>query len=88
MGAVTEVLHYPTLKTVLMVEKILRDAKEPVSRYEIIKRMKNKIMRQTLNIIVQYLIERNMILDTDKGILWVYTPPKKMNEWLKDSVEI
>ena len=88
MEAVTEVLHYPTLKTVLMVENILRDAKEPLTRYEIVKRMKNKVMRQTLNIVVQYLAERNMVLDSDKGVLWVYTPKEKLKEWLKDSVEI
>ena len=71
-----------------MVENILRDAKEPLTRYEIMKRMKNKVMRQSLNIIIQYLAERNMVIDSEKGILWVYTPKDKMNEWLKDSVEI
>ena len=84
----TEVLHYPTLKTVLMVENILRDAKEPITRYEIMKRLKNKIMRQSLNIIIQYLVERNMIIDSNKGIFWVYTPKNKLDEWLKDSVEL
>ncbi|MFA5764013.1 MAG: hypothetical protein WC915_04325 [archaeon] len=88
MTTMTEVLHYPTLKTVLMVENILKDAKEPITRYEIMKRLNNKVMRQSLNIIIQYLDERNMILDSDKGILWVYTQKNKLNEWLKDSVEI
>ena len=88
MATVTEVLHYPTLKTVLMVENILREAKEPLTRYEIMKRTKNKVMRQSLNIIVQYLVERNMVLDSDKGVLWVYSPKEKLDEWLKDSVEI
>jgi hypothetical protein len=88
MVVVTEVLHYPTLKTVLMVENILRDVKEPLTRYEIMKRMKNKVMRQSLNIIIQYLVERNMVLDSEKGVLWVYTPKEKLDEWLKDSVEM
>jgi hypothetical protein len=88
MVVVTEVLHYPTLKTVLMVENILRDVKEPLTRYEITKRMKNKVMRQSLNIIIQYLVERNMVLDSEKGVLWVYTPKEKLDEWLKDSVEM
>jgi len=88
MTTMTEVLHYPTLKTVLMVENILKDAKEPITRYEIMKRLNNKVMRQSLNIIIQYLDERNMILDSDKGVLWVYTQKNKLNEWLKDSVEL
>ncbi len=85
---VKRVLHYPTLKTVLMVEDILKDAKEPLSRYEIMKRSKNKIMRQTLNAVIDYLDKRSMVWDSPKGVLWVYTPPEKMKKWLKESVEV
>ena len=87
-GKTMQVLHYPTLKTVLMVEEILKDAKEPLSRYEIMKRSNNKIMRQTLNTIIEYLEKRGMILDSGKGVIWTYTPPEKMKKWLKDSVEV
>lgn len=83
-----QVLHYPTLKTVLRVEEILKEAKEPLSRYEIMKRAKNKIMRQTLDTILAYLEKRGMVLDSEKGIIWTYTPPAKMKKWLKDSVEV
>jgi len=83
-----QILHYPTLKTVLMVEEILKEAKEPLSRYEIMKRAKNKIMRQTLDTILAYLEKRGMVLDSEKGIIWTYTPPAKMKKWLKDSVEV
>ena len=83
-----QVLHYPTLKTVLMVEEILKKAKEPLSRYEIMKRSNNKIMRQTLNIVIAYLEKRGMVLDSEKGIIWTYTPPAKMKKWLEESVEV
>lgn len=83
-----QILHYPTLKTVLMVEDILKDAKEPLSRYEIMKRADNKIMRQTLNTILAYLEKRGMVLDSKKGVIWTYTPPAKMKKWLKESVEV
>ncbi len=83
-----QVLHYPTLKTVLMVEETLKEAKEPLSRYEIMKRSDKKIMRQTLNTILAYLEKRGMVLDSEKGIIWTYTPPTKMKKWLKDSVEV
>ncbi|MFH1586669.1 MAG: hypothetical protein ABID38_02335 [Candidatus Diapherotrites archaeon] len=83
-----QVLHYPTLKTVLMVEEILKESKEPLTRYEIMKRAKNKIMRQTLNTIIEYLENRGMVLDSEKGVIWTYTPPEKMKKWLKDSVEV
>ena len=83
-----QVLHYPTLKTVLLVEEILKDAKGPLSRYEIMKRAKNKIMRQTLNTIIDYMGKRGMVLDSEKGVLWTYTPPTKMKKLLKESVEV
>ncbi len=83
-----QVLHYPTLKTVLMVEDILKKAKEPLSRYGIMKRAKKKIMRQSLNTILAYLEKRGMVLDSEKGVIWTYTPPAKMENWLKESVEV
>ncbi len=83
-----QILHYPTLKTDQMVEEILKEAKEPLSRYEIMKRAKNRIMRQTLNTIIEYLEKRGMVLDSKKGVVWAYTPPAKMRKWLKDSVEV
>lgn len=82
------VLHYPTLKTVLMVEEILKAAKEPMTRYGIMKKAGNKIMRQTLNITIDYLEQRGMVLDSKKGIVWTYTPPEKMRKLLKESVEV
>lgn len=83
-----QVLHYPTLKTVLMVEEILKEAKEPLTRYKIMKRARNKIMRQTLNTIIEYLDKRGMVLDSEKGVIWTYTPPEKMEKFLKESVEV
>lgn len=88
VSGTTQVMHYPTLKTVLTIEKIMKNAKEPLSRYEIIKRSKNRIMRQTLNTVIQYMEERGMVLDSEKGIIWTYTPPKKMKMLLEDSVEV
>lgn len=82
-----QVLHYPTLKTVLMVEKILKEAKEPLSRYEIMKRAENKMMRQTLNTVIEYMEKRGMVLDSKKGVIWTYTAPEKMKKLLKDSVK-
>mgnify|MGYP001610072721 CR=1 FL=1 len=88
MTTSTQTLHYPTLKTVLLVEEILKDAKVPLSRYEIMKRAKNKIMRQTLNTIIEYMEKRGMVMDSKKGIIWTYTPPTKMKKLLKESVEV
>lgn len=83
-----QVLHYPTLKTVLMIEGILKEAKEPLTRYEVMKRANNKIMRQTLDTIIDYLEKRGMVLDSEKGIIWTYTSPEKLKKLLRNSVEV
>ena len=64
-----EIIHYPTLKTVLMVEKILQNAETVIDREEIKRRLPVKIMHQTLNLILNYLEEKGLILDGHKGVL-------------------
>jgi len=75
-----EIIHYPTLKTVLIVEDILKKAELPISKEELKRRMSTKIMHQTLNIILYYLEQRGMIIIGSKGILWVYSPPEEMKK--------
>ena len=77
------VLHYPNLKTVLMVEEILEDAKEPMSKKELKDRLPKKIMHQTLNIILEYLEECGKIITGNKGIFWIYNPSEKLAAAIK-----
>ena len=74
------VLHYPNLKTVLMVEEILRRAGRPIKRNELKKRLPKQIMHQTLNIILAYLEESGKILDTRRGIVWIFSESKKLKQ--------
>jgi hypothetical protein len=67
-----QILHFPNLKTVLAVEEVLKKADLPLTREEIKKRLETKIMHQTLNVILEYMEERGMVLDGRKGVLWVY----------------
>lgn len=88
MQKVLSIIHYPNLKTVLAVEKVLQDAKEPLSRAEVKRRLKTKIMHQTLNIILQYLVDSGKILDTRFGPVWTYCPPKEMAKIRKNAVPL
>ena len=67
-----KIIHYPNLKTVLMVEDVLKKANKLMTREQLKKKLPNKIMHQTLNIILKYLEEGGKILDGRKGILWIY----------------
>jgi len=77
---IKKIIHYPSLKTILMVEKVLASTQETIDREEIKRRLPVKIMHQTLNVILEYLEQKGIIIDSHKGILWIYNPSKKLEE--------
>jgi len=83
-----DVMHYPTLKTLLLIEKILRNADTMITREELKRRLPVKIMHQTLNLILKYLEDRGLILDSHKGILWIYNPSPKLRKAIALGKEI
>lgn len=83
-----QIIHYPRLRTMLMVEKVLKNAETVISREELKRRLPNQIMHQTLNLILAYLEERGMIIDGHKGILWVYNPSPKLKKAIEKGTEI
>lgn len=86
--AITQVIHYPNLKTVLMVEDVLKNANNLLTREELKRRLPVKIMHQTLNVILEYLEKSGKILDGRKGILWIYNPSHKLDKAIKEGVEL
>jgi len=83
-----EIIHYPSLKTVLMVEEALKKADNMVNREQLKKMLPKKIMHQTLNLILKYLEESGKILDGRKGILWIYAPREEIEKLKKMGMEL
>ena len=83
-----EIIHYPSLKTVLMVEETLKKADRLMNREELKAKLPTKIMHQTLNVILGYLEEGGKIIDGRKGILWIYNPSKKLDKAIAEGVEL
>ena len=83
-----EVIHYPNLKTVLMVEDVLKKANNLITREQLKKKLPTKIMHQTLNVILKYLEDSGKILDGRKGILWIYNPSQKLDKAISEGVEL
>ena len=81
-----EIIHYPNLKTVLMVEDALKKANNLMTREELKNKLPTKIMHQTLNVILKYLEDSGKILDGRKGILWIYNPSPKLDKTIKKRV--
>jgi len=81
-------IHSPTLNTVLMVEKILKDAEEPISVAELKRRLPKKVMHSTLIQILDYLQMSGKIIIGTKGILWIFTERKELDAMIKRGTEI
>lgn len=74
----TEVVHYPTLKTMLAIEEVVREADTAVSRNQIISRLQKQVMRSTLNVALDYLEKKGIVLETGKGFIWTFNPSRKL----------
>jgi hypothetical protein len=80
--------HYPTLKTMLMIEDTLKNADLVMSKAELMRRLPKKVMDSTLNIALDYLEDRGMITTSRKGILWTYNPSPKLAKAIAEGREI
>lgn len=83
-----ESIHYPNLKTVLMVEYILKNANDFISKNEILRRSPKKMQRQTLCLIIDYLEEKRNVISDKRGILWIFNPGKKMEKYKKKGIKV
>ena len=75
--------HWPTLKTVLMVEKAIQESDGPISIAELKRRLKTKIMDQTLRVILAYLEDKGSISIGSKGIVWIENNEPKFLKMLE-----
>jgi hypothetical protein len=82
-----DVLHYPTLKTILQVEDILMSAEKAMSKEALKRALGGRIMHPTLNLILHYLEDSGKIYIGDKGIVWIYNPGKKLEDAVRRGVE-
>jgi len=86
-----EILHYPRLDTVIMVEETIKNLDYYPTRMELWKALPKKVMYQTFSMIIDYLVSLGKIIidSRDNRIVWVWNPEmvkKYMNKphlWLK-----
>lgn len=75
MAELAEVIHYPRLDTVMMVENAIKKAKEYPNKMQLWKSLPRKIMYQTFKLILDYLEESGKIIyDADGAIFWTHNP--------------
>ena len=83
-----EVLHYPRLDTVLMVEDAIKKAREYPTRAALWRSLPKKMQYQTFQLILAYLRESNKIFVTREGrIMWIFAGDSlKARKLLEESV--
>ncbi|MBI2232861.1 MAG: hypothetical protein HYU56_02990 [Candidatus Aenigmarchaeota archaeon] len=71
----TNILHYPRLDTVIMVEETIRKLEYYPTKTELWKALPKKVMYQTFCMIIDYLVSLNkIIIDKDGQIVWIWNP--------------
>ena len=83
-----QAMHSPTLNTVMMVEETLKDAGGLVTTAELKRRLPRKVMHQTLIQILDYLQISGKIMIGAKGILWIFTERKELDELIRKGKEV
>lgn len=82
-----EILHYPRLDTVLMIEEKIRKAKEYPSKRQLWLSLPKQVMYQTFNIVLDYLAESGKIVIKDGKIFWIWNP-KLVEKYVKSGLTV
>ena len=73
--AQTQVLHSPTLESVIMVEKTIKKHSQECGKYQLWKKLPRKMMYQTFQVILDYLQNSGKVLIDESGcVIWTYDP--------------
>ncbi|MEK6918666.1 MAG: hypothetical protein AABW73_01375 [Nanoarchaeota archaeon] len=72
---IKEIIHYPRLDSVLMVEKIIYDTSGTYTKKQLWEKLPKKMMYQTFSVIIDYLLYAGRIaVDKEGKIAWIWDP--------------
>ncbi len=83
-----QIVHYPTLKTVMAIEEVIKNSDRAISRNKILSKLSKGMMRSTLNVALDYLEKKGIILETKKGFVWTFNPSKKLAQAEEEGLEV
>jgi len=82
-------LHSPTLNTILMVEKTLRQKSDSVITIaQLKKKLPRKVNHNTVMSILEYLEQSNKIAVSLKGITWIHSSSKQLKAAISQGIEL
>lgn len=82
------ILHYPKLDSILMVEKTIQDIEDYSTRMELWKSLPKQMQYQTFKLILDYLEKSNKIMFDEDKIVWIFANNKKLNELIQGAISV
>ena len=85
---VTQVLHYPKLDSILMVENAIQKYSDYPSRMELWRSLPKQMQYQTFKLILEYLDDSNKITFADNKIIWIFVNNKKLGKTISGAITV
>lgn len=82
------ILHYPKLDSILMVEKAIQNSQDYPTRIELWRSLPKQMQYQTFKLILDYLESSNKIMFEDSKIIWIFSNNKKLNKLIQGAVTV
>ena len=82
------ILHYPKLDSILMVEKTIQESEDYPTRVQLWKSLPKQMQYQTFKLILDYLEKSNKIMFDDDKIVWIFANNKKLNELIQGAISV
>lgn len=84
----TNILHYPKLNTILMVERTIQNCGDYPTRMELWKKLPKKMQYQTFKFILDYLEKSNKIMFEGDKIIWIFSNNEKLNKLIDEAITV
>lgn len=82
------ILHFPKLDSILMVEDAIQKSNDYPTKMELWKSLPKKMQYQTFKLILDYLERSNKIMFQEGKIIWIFANSKKLNELISGAVGV
>ncbi|KHO55240.1 MAG: hypothetical protein QT10_C0004G0027 [archaeon GW2011_AR19] len=82
------ILHFPQLDSILMVEDAIQKSKDYPTRMELWKNLPKQMQYQTFKLILDYLERSNKIMFNKDKIIWIFANNKKLNELIQGAISV
>ncbi len=82
------ILHYPKLDSILVVEKLIQDFGDYPTRMQLWKALPKQMQYQTFKLILNYLEKSNKIMFEEDKIIWIFPNNKKLNKLISEAIKV